>query len=380
MKFAYVTQAITQREGQGRVCVALIKYALQKGHEVWLFADYVEPELLKLGAKWTPIRPLARGAALVFEPQFVYLADRALRKRESEMDIIHGFGYSLSRPHHVNSAGFVHRAWGRSAAHPAHHSRTPQAIYQWLHTKVNTHLEQIAFTRAKVIVAVSEMVKEELIEAGIPRTKIRVQWNGVDLDEFGQQDGHRAAWGLPEDVPLFLFAGDIRSPRKNLRTVLHALQGLPAAHLAVVGALARSSYPALAESLGISPRVHFLGFRNDLPAIMGVVDAFVFPSQYEPFGMVVLEAMASRLPVITALSVGASALITPDAGIILADATDVTALRSAMAQLISDPARRQRMGSFGRSLAAACSWQRTAESFFDIYEEVWRSNSSTRRV
>jgi hypothetical protein len=51
-----------------------------------------------------------------------------------------------------------------------------------------------------------------------------------------------------------------------------------------------------------------------------------------------------------------------------------------MAQLISDPARRQRMGSFGRSLAAACSWQRTAESFFDIYEEVWRSNSSTRRV
>jgi glycosyltransferase involved in cell wall biosynthesis len=373
VKFAYVTQTINQREGQGRVCVELIKYVLGKGHQVWMFADFVEPELVKLGAQWTPIRPFARGPALLFEPQFVYLADRALRKCESEMDIIHGFGYSLSRPHHVNSAQFVHRAWGRSPAHPARRSRTPQALYQLLHTKMNTHLEKVAFTRSKVIVACSEMVKDELIDAAIPATKIRVQWNGVDLDEFTHRDGLRAAWNLPEGVPLFLFAGDIRSPRKNLRTVLHALQGLPAAHLVVVGALARSPYPALAESLGVSPRVHFLDFRNDLPAIMSVVDAFVFPSQYEPFGSVVLEAMACRLPVITALSVGASALITPDSGIILDDPTDVGALRLAMAQLISDPARRQRMGTCARSLAAACSWRRTAESFFEIYEEVCRS-------
>ena len=110
--------------------------------------------------------------------------------------------------------------------------------------------------------------------------------------------------------------------RKNLDTVLQALVGASGVHLAVVGAREGSPYPALAERLGVADRVHFLGFRRDMAQIMQAVDIFVFPSRYEPFGIVVLEAMASGVPVILAATVGAAEVVTPDCGVVLPDPED----------------------------------------------------------
>ncbi len=67
-------------------------------------------------------------------------------------------------------------------------------------------------------------------------------------------------------APLALFVGDIRSRRKNLELVLHALTEVRGLHLAVVGDTARSPYPAMAAELGVMDRVHFLGYRRDVPS------------------------------------------------------------------------------------------------------------------
>ncbi|HEV7404006.1 MAG TPA: glycosyltransferase family 4 protein [Chthoniobacteraceae bacterium] len=370
MKIAFVTQNINRGDGQGRVCYELAKRAVREGHEVWLLTNFAEPDLIEAGAKWIPLHPHRWGASLLTVWHFASLADRALDRMGSEMDVIHGFGYSLSRPHHLNSAQFVHRAWSRSPAQPIRSSWSVHAIYHWLYTRFNIGWEQLAFGRAGLIVACSRMVKDELVASGIPETKIRVIGNGVDMAEFSADRPERRSLGLPEGVPLFVFAGDIRTPRKNLGAVLTAMVQIPEAHLAVVGALPRSPFPRMAARLGIASRVHFLGFREDLPAVMTAADAFVFPSQYEPFGMVVLEAMASGLPVIVAATVGAACLVSPQSGIVIENPQDLAALVHAKRQLTADPQMRKEMGAAGQRTARDHSWEKVTQAYMDIYAEL----------
>ena len=370
MKIAYVTQNINRGDGQGRVCFELAREALRQGHEVSLLTNFVEPELIAAGGKWIPLHPRRWRASLLTVRQFTWLADRALERMGDQMDVIHAFGYCLSRPHHLNSAQFVHRAWRQSPAHPIRSSVRPHALYHWLYSYCNIRWEQVAFARAKAIVACSHMVKDELVETGIPAGRIRVIGNGVDTNEFTGTRTDRGSLGLPKHVPLFLFAGDIRTPRKNLMAVLNALKEIPEAHLAVVGSPTRSPFPELAQRLGVASRVHFMGFRNDLPAVMGAVDAFVFPAWYEPFGMVVLEAMASALPVITAASVGAASLVGSAMGIVILDPADRAGLVGAMRQLAHSPETRVRMGAAGRTAAHDYSWQNVTRAYMAIYAEL----------
>ncbi|WP_237181465.1 glycosyltransferase family 4 protein [Paraburkholderia tropica] len=96
------------------------------------------------------------------------------------------------------------------------------------------------------------------------------------------------------DKFLLLFVGDLRTPRKNLGTVLEALKQLPEhVHLAVAGYLLGSPYPEMARQLGIESRVHFLGLVREMPMLMRSVDAYVFPSRYEAMSLSLLEAMAA---------------------------------------------------------------------------------------
>ncbi|MFM7438259.1 MAG: glycosyltransferase family 4 protein, partial [Snowella sp.] len=161
-----------------------------------------------------------------------------------------------------------------------------------------------------------------------------------------------------------------RTPRKNLDTVLKALSQVPDLHLAVVGATERSPYPQLTVELGLDERVHFLGYRRDVSEIMKAVDLFVFPSRYEPFGMVVSEAMASGLPVITAATTGVAEIITPESGIVLADSEDVEALMQALSKLANDRELRQQMGKVGRAIAQQHSWVSKTKSYVDLFEAI----------
>ena len=101
-----------------------------------------------------------------------------------------------------------------------------------------------------------------------------------------------------------------------------------------MGGTAGSPYPELARSLNLENRVHFLGFRQDVPDLMKAADFLVFPSRYEPFGLVVLEAMATEIPVITVATTGTTELVTPDCGFVWPDSDDTQALAEALNQLV----------------------------------------------
>jgi glycosyltransferase involved in cell wall biosynthesis len=131
-----------------------------------------------------------------------------------------------------------------------------------------------------------------------------------------------------------------------------------------------SSYPQLAKELGLDARVHFLEPQLPVSEVMRAVDLFVFPSRYEPYGLVVIEAMASGLPVITTATTGAAEVVTPECGIVLSDSEDTDALAQALSTLANEPELRNAMGKAARSIAEQHSWASMAQTYVDLLEEL----------
>jgi glycosyltransferase involved in cell wall biosynthesis len=245
-----------------------------------------------------------------------------------------------------------------------------RAWYQALYTSLNVRWERQAFADARVIVAVSDRIRAELIDAGVSPDRICVIPNGVDPTEFAPGPVPRDALGLPSHVPLALFVGDLQTPRKNLDTVLRALVDVPTLHLAVAGRIDDSPYPSLASTLGLGDRVHFLDFRRDVPALMRAADFTVAPSRYEPFSLVVLESLASERPVITTQNVGAASLLNADCGVVLDDPEDTDALAAALSLLTNAPQRREQMGKVGRAVALQYTWDEIAARYVSLLESM----------
>jgi glycosyltransferase involved in cell wall biosynthesis len=103
-----------------------------------------------------------------------------------------------------------------------------------------------------------------------------------------------------------------------------------------------------------------------MPAIMRAADLVIFPSRYEPCGLVLLEALASGVPVVTSRNVGGSELIGPEVGIVVEDCDDVDALSHAVGSLLGDGAARAAMGVRARALAETLSWSGTASRYVDL--------------
>ena len=302
---------------------------------------------------------------------FTWRSAEWLRQHRPNLDLVKVNGAITNAPGDVNAVHFVHSSWLRSPINLSTQNLGLRGTYQRFYTALNADWEKRAFDRAKVVVAVSEKVAQELVAIGVPRDRIRVILNCIDLQEFAPGIVDLQKWGLPEEVPLALFPGDIRTPRKNLDTVLHSLVQVPQLHLAVVGGTAGSPYPELARSLNLENRVHFLGFRQDVPDLMKAADFLVFPSRYEPFGLVVLEAMATGIPVVTAATTGAAQLVTPDCGFVLPDSDDAQALAEALNQLVKcDRQQRQQMGQVARTIAEQHSWANMARNYVNLFEEL----------
>ncbi len=369
MKICIVTPKVIKGDGQGRANYEIVWEAIRRGHQVTLLAYKVDEQLQNHDlVQWinSPVQELS--TALTREVAFLIWSTLWLQKNRAKFDLVQVYGSVTWAIGDINTAQFVHHAWLNSPLHISKVRGGMYGAYQWFYSALNSYIERRAFQKAKMSIAVSQRVKQELIEIGVPQEHIQVIFNGVDTSEFVPGTANRQQWKLPEEVTLALFAGDIRLNRKNLDQVLKALVQVPDLHLAVVGDTKRSPYLQLAASLGLSNRVHFLGYRRDLPEIMKAVDMFVFPSRYEPFGMVVTEAMATGLPVITASTTGAAEVIDPESGVVICDPEDTKSLAEAMKKLQTNPELRKNMGQAARFVAQQHTWQSKAKLYVDIFE------------
>lgn len=379
MHIGIVTQRFITGDGQGYINYSVAQAALDRGHSLILIGLEIDPSLRDHpNVTWVPIAVPALPTQLLRDQAFAWRSRREIDALRDTLDLLLVNGAITWSRSDINAIHFVHDAWRRS---PAREDDARSGLHNWYHalyTAVNTAWERWTLRRTQHVVAVSSLVKAqvEALDLDVP---ISVIPNGIDPTQFSPEGPavDRTEIGCPLDAPLGLFVGDIRTSLKNLDTVLRALRAVPSLHLAVAGSLEGSPFPTLAVELGVEDRVHFLDFRRDIPALMRTADLLVFPSRYETFSLVVLEAMASGLPVITARTVGAADCLTPESGIVLDDPNDEEALVGALRMLVANPNRRREMGRAARLVAEDYHIRTTAERYVDLFETLEPEPSSS---
>jgi glycosyltransferase involved in cell wall biosynthesis len=214
------------------------------------------------------------------------------------------------------------------------------------------------------IIANSKATAEAFVAAGGRQEKIHVVYNGIDRGPWeSARKAHanlrleqRGALGLAEQPVVGVF-GRI-AEWKGQHVAIRAIAKLPAMHLVIVGSPLfgeddyAASLPRLAEELGVGNRVHFLGFRRDLPELMQACDVIVHTSvSPEPFGRVIVEGMLAGRPVIASRAGGAAEIIEDGVTGVLATPGDPAHLAQCIQQVIDDQALQQRLATNGLEVA-----------------------------
>lgn len=218
---------------------------------------------------------------------------------------------------------------------------------------------------AKRVIANSEASKAALVQSGAEKLPIRVVPNGLDSEPFDsitptEIEKLRADLQLTSAPVVSVFSR--LAPWKGQRVLIEAAATLPDIQFLIVGdALfaGEKEYEASLKSLcaekGISSRVHFLGFRRDIPELMKLSDIIVHTSTSpEPFGRVIVEGMLAEKPVIATRGGGASEIVDPHQTGILTTPGDPSDLAQAIRDLLQDRERASRIAMQGRAKAIQC--------------------------
>jgi glycosyltransferase involved in cell wall biosynthesis len=163
-----------------------------------------------------------------------------------------------------------------------------------------------------------------------------------------------AALPLPSGVPILLAMGRLH-PNKDFPTLLRAMALLPPdVHLALAGeGEERGALDTLARELGIASRIAFLGWRQDVGALLAASTMLVVPSRIEPLGNVVIEGFSASRPVVAAAADGPRELIEDGRTGLLVPIGDAAAMAAAIAALLSDRARAEAIAAAGRAAFAS---------------------------
>jgi len=240
------------------------------------------------------------------------------------------------------------------------------------------------------VVANSHYTAAALAEAGI-RTSATVVSNPVDLDLFrplpsADRTAARAALGLTPTTFALGVVGQI-TPWKGQDMGLRALAELAERHpklrLLVIGSAkflsdsTRYDNGAYLEALHeftrdprLAGRVDFLGERSDVAAIMSALDALLVPSHGEPFGRVVVEAMATGTPVIASAGAGPAEIIEHGVNGLLAPEDDVHAWAAAIERLATDDKARDNLIAGGTARSAGYSVGAHADAVLAVYRNL----------
>lgn len=239
------------------------------------------------------------------------------------------------------------------------------------------------FCRARGIVVLSKDVAAAQARIRPVRPQ-QLVYPGASLEKFEtvraeSPAGLRARFGLPAAGPLIGIVGRLQR-WKGMHTLIAAMPVVrarhPDAHLVIVGG-AHDTEPAygdelraLARANGVDGAVTFAGFQADVPHWMQSMDVVVHASDREPFGIVVVEAMALSKPVIAGAAGGPTEVITHGQDGLLVPFNDVAALAKAVNRFLDDPAFAERCGAAAHTRARDFSAQRYASRLVEAIRDL----------
>jgi glycosyltransferase involved in cell wall biosynthesis len=240
---------------------------------------------------------------------------------------------------------------------------------------------------ASAVVATSQGVAGHLTAQGVPAELVRVIHNGVAVTGLpsAQERGAvraalRAEWGIPADAPVLAWAGEF-APWKRAEDFLTALAQLrrshPAARGLVLGAALAEDHQgreteltAFANRLGIGAAVSFLGWRPDVPRCLVAADILMLTSENEPFGRILVEAMAAGVPIVARGGGGVVEVLGQGPALII-EAPSAADFAAAADRLLSDRAEAEAMGQAGvRRALEMFSPELAAERFCRLYQDL----------
>ncbi|MBI5368992.1 MAG: glycosyltransferase family 4 protein [Planctomycetes bacterium] len=353
---------------------------VRRGHEVHCFC-HRRPEDAPFGVLFHPVP-----AWTFYSPlrvlSFAHNAASAIQRVQDTFDVVHGFGRTWLQDIYRVGGG-CHREY-MNQTYPAMRNPflRPLKLLDPRHRAL-LYAEAKIFRehRYRRLTCISGRVREELGRYyGISPTDAAVIYNGFDPEVFhlGNRDRFRAdvrrEWGVPEGALVALFVGS-GFARKGLA---HAIAGVGAAvaraaadlRLVVVGRGATEGYRRLAEAAGLAEKVRFLGARTDLARLYAGADALLFPTLYEPFGTVTLEAMATGVPAVVSRVAGSSEVIASGTdGWVVEEPRRAEEIGARLVALL-DPAVRARMGAAAALTAARYTIDANLDATLRLYAEV----------
>ena len=256
-----------------------------------------------------------------------------------------------------------------------HHSHVPNETSR----EINQLEWQVCFEAWRLIVCSSYMAGELARFFDVPLDKVTLIPNGVDVTPFESCSAERMrelkTRYAPHGEKLLFYIGRI-TPEKGVQVLLQALPSIrekyPNVRLLVAGRNSEQMQP-LVDELGIGEAVELLGFIDSetRECLYRSVDAAVFPSLYEPFGIVALEAMAAGCNVIASDAGGLAEVVDHRRTGLTVRANDAQSIVWAVDQLFSDPVQAQAMRARGlQEVMRSYNWITIAASTVDTYRAV----------
>jgi L-malate glycosyltransferase len=303
-------------------------------------AELVCPEGSALGE-----RAEARGATVHHVSSHLYRISAARKISElvktNQFDLVH-----------ANEAHAVTAAWLARA-----HRRIPFLISRRVGYPLGKNwITRSRYAAATRILPISNWVAERLTSSGIPREKMSVVYEGVEIPNLPPPEVRREArafWGVSDDSPILGCVG-VLLPDKGQDLLIRVLAELrsefPRARLLLAGdGPDRPRLEQLAAKLGTSDAVIFAGFVKAMEPVYAALDVFLFPSRFEGLGTSLLAAMSYAVPSIAFSCCAFGEIIEDHTSGILIDAGDQPGLRNAAASFLRDPLGARQVGQFART-------------------------------
>lgn len=308
-------------------------------------------------------------AAVATLPALASIADLACYVRRHRIRLIH----TSDRPRDAAASVIIARLTGAKCVIHVH-----VRCGAWMGAMLRR-----AMASADALIGVSRFVARSLVSSGYAPEKTHSVPNAIDLAVWDHRIDPlpvRRELAIPPSAPVVvsvarLFKG--KGQPALIRAMARVRRELPDARLVLVG----EDYPAgsgfsstlraLSRDLGLSDQVVFTGHRKDVARLLAAADVYAMPSFEEPFGLVYLEAMAMKRPVVALRNGGTPEVVEHGLSGLLAAPRDDDELAAHLLTLLRDPALRARMGEYGRrQVEAHFTPQRMAGDVAGLYASL----------
>ncbi|MFH1454210.1 MAG: glycosyltransferase family 4 protein [Armatimonadota bacterium] len=355
-----------------RISEALTK----KGHKINIFTSYIEEDSSYTKVKNAPsvhngvnIRRFRTGVRFKNYTVLPFMLPALLM---DSTDIIHSHSYMYFSADAASIAAKLNKK--PLVFNPYLADTGPPSLWGRIYRST---LGRMAL-ESDVVIVISDYEKDLILKWGYTPKRIEKIPPGIDLCEFDKVNGNIYEKYGAEDKPKILYAGRL-SKSKGVDTLIKAMslvnKKMPSAELFLAGADfgQEENLKAIAGEMGLKEKIHFLGKleRSELVSAFKNADLFAFPSRYEAFGIVLIEAMLARTPVIAARNSAIQYVVNEGRTGLLFDTDNSDELGEKIINLFKNDKEREKLVENGyEEVLNNYSWDKTADKFEKVYESI----------